>query len=184
MTPALLALTNPLAYPAAALARLRATGQGLTAASRLADPAAYGVLLAKQGLVAERVADIMPGLMQSAASEAEMAAVANAERVARAGARLWDEVARRSQQRARYAAMGWACFGRRLVADVALVRREFAPTAYLGVDWTYSLERAPIRILPGAEPALTTLADDPLTWGASWDLSALAGLLSAWVLVT
>lgn len=176
MTPALVALTNPLAFPTAALARVQDTATRLTAAD--------SALLVKLGAVAARVALIMPSLVLSTASEAEMAAIANAERVARASARLWDETAVRTVQRERYAAMGWACLGRRLVADVALVQREFAPTAFLGVDWAYSLDRAPVRILPGAEPALAALADDPLTLGATWDLPALADALAAWVLVT
>ena len=179
MTPALVALTNPPAYPGAALARLQATATALLAA----DDATYGAHLVRLGRMAGRAGLIMPGLVQATAGEADMAAVANAERVARASARLFDEVAARASQRARYAAMGWATLSRRLVADVALVRREFAPTAYLGMDWAYSLERAPIRILPGAEPALAALAEDPLVMGATWDLPALAGLLADWVLI-
>lgn len=183
-SPALVALTNPRAFPDEAIKRLLGTASMLTSSSRQARNSGYVSCLGMLGRVAQRAGGILPGLIKATCSEAEMAAVANAERLMRAGVTLFGEVAVRSVQRDRHAAMGWATLSRRGYADITLVHREFAPTAFLGVDWDYNLTRAPIRILPGAEPALVALSHDPLEDGEDWDLPVLATQLARWVLVT
>lgn len=181
MSPALLALTAPAQMPAAALARLGVTAATLLGESLSARAGLYAGLLGRLATLADRSRTLVTAALAGTASAADLAGMANAERVAHAGAVLLEEVARRAERRARIYAMQWAQDTRRLWADLALIRQEFAPSAYLGVDWSAAQTVATIRILPGAEGALTTLTQDPLRSAAAWDLPALATTLSRWV---
>lgn len=178
MTASLIALEQPDAYPVAAAARLVETSTALTAAAWHSPYAAWLTVLAR---VAARAAPLIASLVAGTATEAELAALANAERLGAAGSAWANELARRSAGRARSQAMNMGRLCRRLWADVRLPRREFAPTAYLGMAWERSLALTPIRILAGAETTLADLAGDPLVSGPSWDVAAQADLLAAWV---
>jgi hypothetical protein len=96
---------------------------------------------------------------------------------------LLNELASRSERRARIYACTWAQTVRQMWADLALTQQEFSATAYLGVDWVTAQAIAPVRILPGAESTLTLLNQDPLRVGATWDLPSMAETLTRYVQV-
>jgi hypothetical protein len=181
---ALVALTDPAQHPQAAQARLSETAASLLGESLSARAGLYAGLLARLAAVANRAGPLLALAVDQSASEAQLAGLANAERVLRAAESLWNEVANRATRRERIHAMRWAQQTRQGWADVALVRREFAATVYLGLDWVTAQTAAPVRILPGAEAALLTLNQDPLIMGATWDLSDLATTMTRWVVVT
>lgn len=176
-----IALHDPERYPAAAMGRLQETAATLLAEGLSTRAGLHGAWLARLADVLARVAPLITAAVAQTASEAELAGVANAERVLRAAEAWGNELARRSSRLERVHAMRWARLCRQGWADVALCRREYAATVYLGLDWLSAQPVAPIRILPGAESALTILADDPLVAGASWDLVALSQALVRWV---
>ena len=181
---ALVALTAPAQFPQAAQARLGATAAALLAESLAARAGLYAGLLARLAAVIDRAGPLLTAAVNQTATEAQLAGLANAERVVRAAEPLFNEIARRAVRRERIYAMQWAQWTRQAWADVALVRREFAATVYLGVDWATAQAVAPVRILPGAEAALILLFQDPLLAGPTWDLIDLADNLSRWVVVT
>lgn len=181
---ALVALTAPAQFPQAAQARLAETAAALLRESLSARAGLYASLLARVAAVTDRAGPLLAAAVDQTASEAQLAGLANAERVVRATESLCNEVARRAVRRERIYAMQWAQHTRQAWADIALVRREYAATVYLGVDWATAQAVAPVRILPGAETALLHLAQDPLVTGATWDLPDLAATLSRWVVVT
>ena len=181
---ALVALTAPAQYPQAALARLGDTAAALLAESLSSRAGSYAELLACLAAIAQRAVPIMNAVLAATASEAELAGVVHAERLARAGRQLFAELAGRRSQGAQIDAMRWHQGCRHLLADLTLLRREFAPTALVGVNWPTANEHAPIRWLPGAESAMTQLAQDPLRAAACWDLETLADSLARWVRVT
>ena len=181
---ALVALTAPAQFPQAARARLGATAAALLAENLAARAGLYAGLLARLAAVIDRAGPLLTAAVNQTATEAQLAGLANAERVVRAAEPLFNEIARRAVRRERIYAMQWAQWTRQAWADVALVRREFAATVYLGVDWATAQAEAPVRILPGAEAALGQLAQDPLVTSDSWDLPTLAATLSRWVVVT
>ena len=183
-TPALLALTDPANAPAAAMARLLVTAATLLTESTSVRAGPYAGFLALLAAVAGRVSPLLAAAIAGTATEQEIAGIANAEHLSRAGAALCDELAVRATRRERVTAMGWATLCRRLLADTALTTREHAAGAYLGMAWPNALEHAPIRILPGAEAPLVELARDPLLVGANWELDTLAATLTRWVTVT
>lgn len=176
-----LALTAPAQYPSAALARLGDSAAALLAESLSARAGLYAGLLARLAAIADRAGPLLAAAMAQTATEAQLAGLASAERVAQAAERLFDEVARRTARRERVAAMRWARLCRQVWADVALLRREFLASAYLGVTWVEAQSAAPIRILPGAETAILMLQQDPLLAGSTWDVYDLASILSRWV---
>lgn len=181
---ALVALTAPAQYPQAALARLGDTAAALLAESLSSRAGSYAELLACLAAIAQRAVPIMNAVLAATASEAELAGVVHAERLARAGQQLFAELASRRSQGAQIDAMRWHRLCRRLLADLTLLPREFAPTAFAGVNWPTASEHAPIGWLPGAASALTQLAQDPLRAAACWDLETLADSLARWVRVT
>ncbi len=182
-SPALLALTAPNQVPEAAVARLQETATLLLADSLTARAGLYADLLSRLAAMAQVAAPLLLAAYQQHATEADLAGLANAQRVAGATVHLFEELARRYERRARIYAMQWARWARVLWADVTLTQREFLPTAYLGLDWVTAQTLAPIRILPGAENAILMLGQDPVLVGSSWDLSTLASTLARSVLV-
>ena len=180
MQPSRVALVDPAAYPAAAMARLLETGGLLREAAARAD--SYAPWMLKAADLTERSADLLAVLLAGSASEGETAGVLNAERLARAGARLFAELARRLGRRAQIDAMYWANLHRRWHHAVLLTRREFAPTATLGLNPSVALPVAAIRILPGALPTLLELDKDPWLFSAVWDIQAMTDALTEWVL--
>lgn len=184
MTPALLAMTDPAKVPAAAVARLLVTGAALSAAAATVYAGTYAGWLAMAGALSTRLSPLLEAAVAGTATDAETAGLVSGERVALAGCRLCTEIARRTTRRERIAAMGWATLHRAIYADATLTRREYAPNALLGVAFEPAARVAPIRILPGAEGAVGSLLRDPLEYGASWDLPALAATLTRWVTVT
>ncbi len=180
---ALLALSNPAGVPAAAVAALLATAGDLRGADGAAHSGQYAGLLTLLGDVAERASSLLAGAVMAQSSEEDLAGLANAERLSAAGARVFAALASRTEQYDRVVAMLWAKLARRLHADVLLVRREYAPSAYAGTNWTASLAGSPIRILPGAEPALTALSLDPLVYATGWDLPSFAEQISRFVVL-
>lgn len=184
MTPALLALTDPGQVPAAAVARLLTTGAALAAAAETGYAGAYAGWLTKAGAVATRLSPLLAAAVAGTATEAETAGLVSGERAAAAGLFLCSEIARRTTRREQIAAMGWATLHRAAYADATLTRREYAPNALLGLAFEPASRVAPIRILPGAEAAVTTLLRDPLLYAAEWDTEALAATLAQWVSVT
>lgn len=180
---ALIALISPQQYPKAAQARLGETAATLLGESLSARAGLYAGFLARLAAVADRAGPLLTAAVDQTATEAELVGLANAERVLQAAESLFNEVARRAVRRQRINAMRWAQRSREAWADVALLQREFAATAYLGVDWATAQAIAPVRILPGAEVSLVTLNQDPLLAAASWDLPDLAATLSRWVVV-
>lgn len=180
MSASLTALTEPAAYPEAAMARLSETGGRLRLEALRAEE--YAPWLRKAADLAERSVPLLATLLAGTATEGESAGLLNAERLAQAGSRLCRELARRRARRAQIDAMLWARLHRRWYCDVRLVRREFAPLALLGLNTMTAQPVAAIRILPGALPALAVLEQDPWLFGADWDLPALAGDLTEWVL--
>ncbi|WP_295455821.1 hypothetical protein [uncultured Thiodictyon sp.] len=180
-TPALLSLTEPGAVPVAAQARLLETGAALLAESRLARAGAYAGVLLRLSEIAVRAAPLLALAVADQAQERELAGLANAERIAAAVLPLLHEVAVRRVRHERIVAMGWARMCWRVLADVVLTRREFAAGAYLGSTWPSTLNHAPIRVLPGAEPALQNLARDALIFSSGWSVDALAADLTRYV---
>lgn len=180
---ALVALTAPAQFPQAAQARLAETAAALLGESLSTRAGLYAGFLARLAAVVDRAGSLLTVAVDQTATEAQLAGLANAERVVRAAEPLFNETARRAVRRERIYAMQWAQWTRQAWADVALVRREFAATVYLGVDWATAQAVAPVRILPGAEAALGQLAQDPLVTSDSWDLPTLAATLSRWVVV-
>lgn len=181
---ALVALTSPSQHPQAAQARLSATAAALLGEGLSTRAGLYTGLMTRLAAVADRAGPLLAAAVNQTATEAQLAGLANAERVLRAAESLFNEVARRAVRRERIYAMQRAQLMRQAWADVALVRREFAATVYLGVDWVTAQMVAPVRILPGAETALVLLLQDPLLAGPTWDLAELADILSRWVVVT
>lgn len=183
-SPALLALTAPQQAPQAAVARLTATATDLLGESMSTRAGLYAGLLGRLADVAQRAAPLLTAALNNTATEADLAGIANAQRLAMAAERLLNELGRRSARRARIYAMHWAQGVRQMWADLALTPREFAPTAYLAVDWATAQTVTPVRILPGAESTLTLLNQDPLRVAATWDLPAMADTLARYVQVS
>lgn len=171
MTPALAALENPIGVPAAALRRLAET----SAALRGEATGIYVALLVMSARMVERSGALLAEELADRATPEGAGALRNAERLAAACARLFEEVARRSVGRERAAAMRRARLYRNWRNDIALTRRAFSPDVAVGAA-------AVIRILPGAEPALDVLRMDPLAHASAWDPVALAGTLARWVI--
>ncbi|NCA91024.1 MAG: hypothetical protein EOM92_19660 [Gammaproteobacteria bacterium] len=182
-SPALLALTAPQQAPQAAVARLTATATTLLGESLSSRAGLYAGLLGRLADVAQRAAPLLTAALNNTATESDLAGIANAQRLASVAERLLNELAHRSERRPRIYAMQWAQSVRQMWADLALTRREFAPTAYLTVDWATAQTIAPVRILPGAEGTLALLHQDPLRAGATWDLPAMADTLTRYVQV-
>lgn len=181
---ALIALTAPEQFPQAAQARLAETAAAILGESLSVRAGLYAAFLARLAAVTDRAGPLLAAAVNQVASEAQLAGLANAERVLRAAESIFNEAARRAVRRERIYAMRRAQLTRNAWADVALVRREFAETVYLGLDWVTAQAVAPVRILPGAETALVLLLQDPLLAGPTWDLVELADILSRWVVVT
>lgn len=179
-SPALLALTDPSAVPAAAVDRLLSTSAALYRASANPEAAGYASWLETSGAVARALAPLLLLATAGTATDSQAAALVAGERLALGGVRLSDEIARRAGRGARLAAMGWARLHRDMHADLLLTRREYAPDALLGADATAAAAGAIVRLLPGAAAALETLGADPLVRGAAWDLGGLAAALAAW----
>lgn len=134
----------------------------------------YAAFLASASVLAARSAVLLEAALAGTPDEA----IANAERVAFAGARLFDEIARRSAGLARASAMRRAGLFRDWLNDTRLTLRAFPPPRRsIGAATA-------IRILPGAEPALETLSGDPLLVAQTWDPVDLAGRLARWVVVS
>lgn len=177
MTPALAALTNPRAVPAAAATRLAQTAAGFRAAG--AQAGEYRALMVASGQRVDVSARLLRSVLAGTATEQEVVGLLNAERVSAACARLFEALAAGSVGRRRFAAMQWGRLARHWYADTALVRKEHAPMAVAGVDLSAAGRTAPIRVLPGAEPALSALGSDALL--ATWDPPELAEALARWV---
>ena len=182
--PALVALMTPSQHPQSAMSRLGATAAALLSESLSVRAGLYADVLARLAAVADRAGPLLAAAVDQTATEAQLAGLANAERALRAGESLFNENAQRAVRRERLYTMQWAQRCRQAWADVALVRREFAATVYLGVEWVAARAEAPVRILPGAEAALMTLSQDPLIKGSTWNLPDLAATISRWVVVT
>lgn len=180
MNAAVIALIDPSAYPAAAMTRLLETGGLLRTEAARADR--YAPWLLKAADLAERSSSLLEVLLAGDATEGETAGVLNSERLARAGARLFAELARRLDRRLQIDAMYWAKLHRQWYHSVALTRREFAPTATLGLNTVAALPVASIRILPGAQATLAELDKDPWRVSATWDIPTMADTLTEWVL--
>lgn len=180
-TPAVLALTKPSAVPAAASVRLVTTGDTLLLLSDSTRAGVYAGWLNKAGRIAKKAADLLALAVAGNATERELAGLLNAERSMKAGAALFAELARRSSSRSRVDAMSWASMMRTVYHDITLTRREFAYGMTLSTNWADVSPTAAIRILPGAEMALTQLERDLLVYGSAWSLEAMADSLTAWV---
>jgi len=179
--PALLTLTAPLGVPAAAAERLLATSVTLKSEGESIRADRYSAWLLKMSVISEKASALLPILIAGNATEAETAGMMNVERIARAGAQLFGEVASRSQRRPMVDAMLWATLHRSVYSDVSLTRREFAPASALAIDWVTAQSMAPIRILPGAEPTLSELMRDPIYEGHHFDVASMTGALVNWV---
>jgi len=182
VSPAVLSLTDPAGVPTAAVARLLVTSADLLFASEGALAGGYSGWLAKASMLAGRASVLLDAAVDGSATESETAGLVNVTRIAKACASLFAELGRRTERRAQIAAMRWATLHRHMYADTALTQREYAVNATIGVDAT--LATSPIRILPGAEPAVAELSRDWLAFGSSRDLEELAGTLTQWVSVT
>lgn len=180
MNASVIALSEPAAYPAAAMARLLDTGGLLRAEALRADR--YAPWLLKAADLTERSSSLLGILLAGDATEGETAGVLNSERLARAGGRLFAELARRLERRLQIDAMYWAKLHRQWYHSVALTRREFAPTSTVGLNVVAALPVASVRILPGALSTLTELDKDPWQFSAAWDIPAMADTLTEWVL--
>ena len=181
-SPAVLSLTDPGGVPEAAMARLLVTAAGLADASKSALAGGYAPWLAKAAVLAGRASRLLEAALDGSATESETAGLLNVTRVAHAGANLFSELARRTTRRTQIGAMQWASLHRKLYADTALTQREHAVNATLGID--VSLSSSPVRILPGAEPAVAELDRDWLVFGSAWNLEELADTMTQWVSVT
>lgn len=182
-SPALLALTSPQEVPAAAALRLSASGSELIADSLSSRAGIYSGWLNQSGLMAVSASTLLPLLIDGTATEAEVAALINVERIAKANINLFAELASRSTRRTMIDAMNWSHLYRLIYSDVALTRREFAPNASTGLSMLTAQATAPIRILPGAEPALVALTQDQYLVGQGYDLEGFTTLLLKWVVV-
>jgi len=181
-TPSLLALTSPIEVPEAAIARLAATAELLDYESTTEIAASYGPWLAKASLMSALASDLLSDAVDGTISESNAAGLVNVERISRAMTALFGELSLRTEYRAKIAAMYWAKLHRRINADTALTHREYAKNATANIDAT--LSTAPVRILPGAEPAVSELSRDWLVFGSTWNLSSLTADMLQWVQVS
>jgi len=133
--------------------------------------------------MALRASVLLPLVIDSTATAADVAALINVERLAKANINLYAELASRSTRRTMIDAMAWSRLYRIIYSDVALTRREFAPNATTGLSMLTAQASAPIRILPGAEPALVALAQDQYLVGQGYDIEGFITLLLKWVVV-
>ena len=179
--PALLTVTTPALAPAAAIARLTETAGLLWVEGQSVRSGLYQGMLLLLASIAEKAAPLMKLAIADKATSADLVGVSNAQRVAKACESLLNELARRTRRRHRMNAMYWSQLARHIWADIALTQREYAPTAYLGIDWVEGQELTTIRIMPGAESALIMLSADPLVYGSSWPVADLSATLAKWV---
>ena len=168
---ALLALTAPEQVPAAAVLELR------TLEARFADLAYFGGVHAPLLALLARLSVAAATALELALAGGSAVALSTAGRIAAAGVRLFDEAAVRATGRERFVAMRAARACRDLYANTTLVAAEHAQSALL----VASAGTAPIRILPGADPAMATLARDPLVLAATWDLTTLSLRLARFI---
>lgn len=183
-SPALLAITKPAAAPGAAALRLAETAARLMAEAASGRAGAYTAWLNQLAAVASRAALLLPAMVDNSATPAQLAGLVAAERIAQAGAGLFDVLAQRSLRRARADAMLWAKLHRRVYHDIRLIRHEFADIDVLDMERATAQRVAPIQLLPGAEGALETLTRDPLVDGVHFDLAKLAETLTKYTVVT
>ena len=174
-------LHDPANAPRAAIASLLVTHDALLASAQTPRAERYAPLLQRLATVAKRSASLLSQVVKGTARDTEVVSVTNAGRIGFATARLFNEMARRQTHMSRVDAMDWATRCRRLSRDTALVVREHASTAGLGIDQERVQIEAEIRILPGAELAIAELARDPLLFAAGWDTNALADAIARWV---
>ncbi len=179
-SPALYALISPSSVPQAAVSRLRWTSETLDAHAESARAGRFGPWLGKAARMAWIASDLLGTAITGQATSAEWTSLLNAERIALAGTVLFASQAARSDWLDMRAAMAWSSLHRDIYCDIMLTRREFANNQ---TDRLSSFSDSQIRILPGAEPALSILADDVVVYGSDWNTVELAETLYRWVLL-
>lgn len=177
MSTSLTVLENPAAVPAEALDRLLALSMLLSQASA----GQYTSLLSRLATITLTARSCLERAIQGENTPADLVAIANAGRVAKAAGALLEELAKRSVEKAQILNMSWARAARRVQADLLLVLREYIPLSRRLASLDSVQAEIPVRILPGAEDAIKALESDPLAFASDWDLQWLADRLSAYV---
>lgn len=181
-TPSYLALDRPGGVPDAAIARLLETSAALAEESATGLAGGWSGWLAKAGQIAGHASSLLAAAIDGTITESDAAGLINIERVSKVAANLFAELAVRTDRRGQIAAMYWATLHRRIYSDTTLTHREHAMNATININKT--LASAPVRILPGAEPAVSELSRDWLVFASGWDLESLAADLLQWVYVS
>lgn len=177
---ALLAITEPAKILPSAQADLAQTSAQCAAWS-VTRIAAWSTLFTMLSAVTARASSLLARAVIGTATEDDIAALINAERVLAAATHLLHEQASRTTRLERLHAMQAATAMRVAHAAVLLTRREAATSLYTGMTWSVLPTSPPIRILPGAEPAIEQLSLDVQVYGHQWDVLALADLLGRFV---
>lgn len=160
MTPERLALEQPGAQAAAAVARLLVTADSLTAAAVDAE-GDYSDWLIRCGLYADRCSSLLSTVLTGEYTDTDLADLLNGEKLAFATWKLFSEYAFRATGDARYQAVNWARLALFWYADTHLIRVEFAPNATIGL---LPSGLASIAIRTEAQAVIATLKQDSLVW--------------------
>lgn len=177
-TPELLSLEKPAKVPEAAIARLVALSGTFSRYSEAAMLADYAALLRTLSGACSHASVALAAIIKPDATAVDLTTLTNAGRLALASMRLFEELALREERADRVTAMRWARACREMYHDTHTIQREYAPLVYLGQQIDEALTVASIRLLPGAEGALTELGRDWLLLGSHWTLPSLARSLS------
>lgn len=183
VAPALSALTNPAATPAAVTDHLALLATACATAAASGQAGTYAGCLTLLARLATAGAPLLTAAVAGTATTAQIAGLLNAEQAALAVARLLDHLARSETRLARICAARWATWAHRLHADLCLTRREHAHEVTLVRDLMTVSGTAPVQIDAAAATAVATLSRDPLLTSSALDLPALAAALAAGVTV-
>jgi hypothetical protein len=177
---ALLAITEPAKILPSAQSDLAQTS-AQCAAWAVTQIAAWSTLFSMLSVITARASSLLARAVTGTATEDDIAALINAERVLAAAMHLLHEQASRTTRLERLRAMQAATAVRVAHAAILLTRREAVASLYTGLAWSVLPTSPPIRILPGAEPAIEQLGWDAQVYGQQWDVLALAERLGRFV---